>query len=168
MKVSRNNCLKQTMLNSIGMFVMILRCWDFCCICMVVTSILVFSLLVEQQSWWRALREDPLASIGRTKAGNVQCHQGVTCKQGKSFITVSSHKIRFIEVICQSFGFQRRNISRNQSNVPKIVRCQTWLPKTAILKSRILEEKMTEREKKAWQAFLGVVEVFLRKNKDPN
>jgi len=28
-----------------------------------------------------------------------------------------------------------------------------------MLKSGILEEKMTETEKKAWQAFLGVVEV---------
>jgi len=28
------------------------------------------------------------------------------------------------------------------------------------LKSRILEEKMTETENKAWQAFLGVFEVF--------
>jgi len=27
---------------------------------------------------------------------------------------------------------------------------------------------MTETEKKACQAFLGVVEFFLRKNKDPN
>ena len=31
---------------------------------------------------------------------------------------------------------------------------------TAMLKSRILEEKMTETENKAWQAFLGVVEFF--------
>jgi len=31
---------------------------------------------------------------------------------------------------------------------------------TTMLKSRILEEKMTETENKAWQAFLGVVEVF--------
>jgi len=28
--------------------------------------------------------------------------------------------------------------------------------------------KMTETEKKSWQAFQGVVEVFLRKNKDLN
>jgi len=63
---------------------------------------------------------------------------------------------------------------RNQSNVPKIVRCQTkarkicWSPKNNKLKLRTLQEKMTEREKKTWQAFREVVEVFLRKNKDPN
>jgi len=123
--MSRNYCIKHTMLNSIGMFVVILRCWDFCWVCMVVTPTLVFSLLVEQQSCWRALRENPLASKRRTKARKVQCHQGVTCKKGKSFVTSPSHKIRFVEAICQSFGFQRRNISRNQNNVPKIVRCQT-------------------------------------------
>jgi len=39
---------------------------------------------------------------------------------------------------------------------------------TTMFKSRILEEKMTVTEKSAWQAFLGVVEVFLRKNKDLN
>jgi len=48
--MSRNYCLKQTMLNSISMFVVILRCWDFCWVCMVVTQILMFSLLVEQQN----------------------------------------------------------------------------------------------------------------------
>jgi len=80
-------------------------------------------------------------------------------------------KFKF-EAICQSFGFQWRNI--NQSNVPKIVRCQTkarkicWSPKNNKLKLRTLQEKMTEREKKTWQAFREVVEVFLRKNKDPN
>jgi len=31
---------------------------------------------------------------------------------------------------------------------------------TTILKSRILEEKMTETEKKAWQTFLGVDKFF--------
>jgi len=35
--VSRNYCLKQTKLNSIGMFVMILRFWDFCWVYMVAT-----------------------------------------------------------------------------------------------------------------------------------
>ena len=32
-----------------------------------------------------------------------------------------------------------------------------------MLKSRTLNEKMTETEKKAWQAFQGVVKVFLGK-----
>jgi len=50
------------------------------------------------------------------------------------FIATSSHLFKLIESIFQSFGFQRREIIRNQSNVPKIVRCQTkernicWLP----------------------------------------
>jgi len=33
--MSRNYCLKQTMLNSIGMFVIILICWKFCWVCVV-------------------------------------------------------------------------------------------------------------------------------------
>jgi len=149
--MSGNYRLKQTMLNSIGMFVMIFRCWDFCWVCMVATPILVFSLLVEQQSWRRALWEGPLASKGRTKARKVQCHQGVTCKQRKRFVTVSSHKIWFIEAICQSCGFQRRNISRKQSNVPKIVGCQTkekkicWSPNNYHVEVKNPGGKMTER-----------------------
>ena len=43
----------------------------------------------------------------------------------ESFTTTPSHKIRFIEAICQSFELQRRKISRNQSSIPIIVRCQT-------------------------------------------
>jgi len=39
---------------------------------------------------------------------------------------------------------------------------------TTMLKFRTLKEKMTERKKKAWQAFQGVVEFFLKKNEDPN
>ena len=37
-----------------------------------------------------------------------------------------------------------------------------------MLKSKTLEEKMTEIEKEAWQAFLGVVDGFLGNRKDLN
>ncbi|KAI6646990.1 hypothetical protein LOD99_8989 [Oopsacas minuta] len=39
---------------------------------------------------------------------------------------------------------------------------------TTMLKSRTLEGKMTETERKAWQAFRDVVSGFLGNNKDPN
>ena len=39
---------------------------------------------------------------------------------------------------------------------------------TTMFKSRTLEEKMTETERKAWQAFRDVVDGFLGNDKDPN
>ena len=39
---------------------------------------------------------------------------------------------------------------------------------TTMFKSRTLEKKITETERKAWQAFRGVVDGFLGNNKDPN
>ena len=118
--MSSNYSLKQTMLNSIGIFVVILRCWGFVGSARWVHQILVLSLLVEQQSFWTALRADPLVAKGRTNNIKAQRHQEATCKQRKGFITAPLHKIRFSEGICQSFAFQRRNILRIRVMFPKI------------------------------------------------
>ena len=69
----------------------ILRCWDFCWVYRVAPLNIMCSLLVQQQGWWRALPEDPMAAEGSFNTRKLQCHQGATCKPEKSFITNLSH-----------------------------------------------------------------------------
>ena len=157
--MSGNNRLKQTMLNSIGMFVMISRCWDFCWVCMVATPILVFSLLVEQQSWWRALWEGALAFKGRTKARKVQCHQGVTCEQGKVLLLPLHIKLGLLKQFVKALVFKGETFQENRVMFPKLSDDKPKRGKfvgpqiTTMLKSRILEEKWLKQKRRLVKHF---------------
>ena len=77
---------------------------------------------------------------------------------------------QFVKALdCEGEAFQEIRAMFPKSSDAKVnggifVGCQI----TTMFKSRTLEEKMTETERKAWQAFRGVVDGFLGNNKDPN
>jgi len=68
----------------------------------------------------RALREDPLAAKARINTMKVHCHQGVTCKQGKSFITPLHIKLGLVKQFVKVLDVKRETFQVIRAMIPKM------------------------------------------------
>jgi len=68
----------------------------------------------------RVLREDPLAAKARINTRKVQCHQGVTCKRGKSFITPLHIKLGLVKQFVKVLDIKGETFQVIRAMIPKM------------------------------------------------
>jgi len=171
-KMSRNYCLKQIMLNSIGMFVVILRCWVFLGLQGGCTKYSCFLCLWNSRADGEHYEKIHWLTREELMPGRYNVIKEPLVSREKVLLPLLHIKLGLLKQFVKALDFKWETFQEIRAMFPKLSDAKLKGGKfvgpqiPTMLKSRTLEEKMTEREKKTWQAFRCVVEVFLRKNKD--
>jgi len=103
-----------------------------------------------------------LASKGRTKPGRYNVIKELLVSRERVLSLPLHIKLGSLKQCVKALDFKGETFQEIRAMFPKLSDAKLKRGKfvgpqiTTMLKSRILEEKVIETEKKAWQAFLGV------------